>query len=80
MTDKHDKLLFRLQHLIPQGLSSAACRVDKHESKMANFPSTNLLVANTQNNESSLQPEEAIFDMSYGRMAGIERSCIISEY
>lgn len=56
MSDDYDKLLFRLQHLIPQGLSSAAPKLNKTD--------------NNNNVSSKNCFEEVEFQMTYGRVAG----------
>ncbi len=60
MTADYNKLLFRLQHLIPQGLASAA-PINK-----------NTVSENNNNNvPSKTNCEEVVFQMTYGRVAGI---------
>lgn len=63
MTATDDKLIFRLQHLLPQGLSSAAPK-----TRTSNFCEKEKLL----NNSKVLPnvPEEVEFPMSFGKIAG----------
>lgn len=65
--DSCDKLVFRLQHLIPHGLASAAPKITNNNSIPLQGPveptSKNLCV-------SSKSFEEVTFPMTYGNIAG----------
>jgi hypothetical protein len=64
MENEAEKKFFRLQHIIPRSLSSAAVKVEAGPSTSKQIVSLNA-------------PEEFVFKMTYGNVAGIRRFVLV---
>jgi hypothetical protein len=73
--DSCDKLVFRLQHLIPHGLSSAAPKITNNNIIPLQGPANNHVDETVESTNKSDVPtktfEEVTFPMTYGNVAGI---------
>ena len=64
MVEESERLLFRLQHIIPKSLSAAPGTIN-HPSSITKTTSPDL-------------PEEMTFQMTFGKVAGIDHISLIS--
>lgn len=69
--DSCDKLVFRLQHLIPHGLSSAAPKITINNIIPLQGPTNNHVESTNKSDVPTKTFEEVSFPMTYGNVAGI---------